>query len=47
MLVHSAEMIPYRMLSIIDVFMIINYYIIYDRFDNLTIYNKRKRVPTS
>ena len=35
-------MIPYRMLFIIDVFMIINHYVTYNRLNNLTIYNKRK-----
>lgn len=40
--VHSTEMIPYRMLLIIDVFMIINHYVTYNRLNNLTIYNKRK-----
>lgn len=42
MFIHSAKMIPYRLLFIIDVFMIINHYITYNRLNNLTVYNKRK-----
>lgn len=42
MFIHSAKMIPYKMLFIIDVFMIINHYITYNRLNNLTVYNKRK-----
>lgn len=42
MFIHSAKMIPYKMLFIIDVFMIINHYVTYNHLNNLTIYNKRK-----